>query len=155
MNCCIIHTMTYISNKQVKRRYEVINTYRAGLVLLGTEVKSIRNGKGSLVGATVLIRGGEAFLINAHIPPHQEKNAPETYDPTRPRRLLLSKSELHTLYTASEERGLTLIPVAIYNCHRKLKLDIATARKHNFRDRREELKKRDSERDQHRFMKQH
>ena len=145
--------MTYITNTRAKQQYDILKTYRAGIALLGTEAKSVRNGKGSLVGATVLIRGGEAFLVNATIPPHQEKNAPGGYDPTRSRRLLLTKQELLALYTESEKKGLTLIPLEVYNSRRKLKVDVAVVRKKNFRDRREELKKRDAEREQRRSLK--
>ncbi|MDE0243612.1 MAG: SsrA-binding protein SmpB [Candidatus Kaiserbacteria bacterium] len=144
--------MVYITNKQVKRQYEILKTYRAGLSLLGTETKSIRTGKGSLVGATVLVRGGEAFLVNATIPAHQEKNAPSGYDPDRTRKLLLTKPEVRELHTALEKKGLTLVPMEIYNSRRKLKLGFAIARKKNPRDKREDLKRRDADRDRRRSL---
>lgn len=138
--------MAYITNRSIRQHYEILETMRAGLSLLGTEVKSIRTGKGSLTGAKVLIRGGEAFLVGAIIPPHQEKNAPRLYDTTRARRLLLNKKEIKKLYTSSEEKQLTLLPLIIYNCNQKLKLDIGVANRKKTRDKREEMKERESRR---------
>ena len=138
--------MAYITNRTAKQHYVILNTVRAGIVLLGTEVKSIRTGKGSLLGAKVLIRDGEVFLVGATIPPHQEKNAPPAYDPDRTRRLLLHKGEIQKLVTQTEAKNLTLIPISVYNCNRLLKIDIGVARKKNARDKRDIVRKRESER---------
>ena len=138
--------MSYITNRSIRHNYKILDTVRAGISLEGTEVKSIRTGKGSLAGAQVLIRGDEAFLIGATIPSYQEKNTTPGYDTKRPRRLLLNKKEIQKLYTSSEKNQLTLLPLSIYNCNRKLKLDIGIAEKKNTRDKREEIKKRDAER---------
>ena len=109
-------------------------------------MKSIRTGKGSLTGAKVLIRGGEAFLIGATIPAYQEKNSPDSYKVDRVRRLLLNRREIERLYTSSEKKRLTLLPLIIYNCNQKLKIDVGVAGKKNAKDKREEIKKRESKR---------
>ncbi len=138
--------MAYISNRNIRQHYEILETLRAGLSLLGTEVKSIRMGQGSLTGAKILIRGGEAFLVGATIPAYQPKNIMMAYEEDRPRRLLLNKNEIKRLYTSSEEKQLTLVPLTMYNCNRRLKLDIGVASKKTKRDKREKIKKRESER---------
>ena len=92
----------------------------------------------------MFVRGGEVFLIGATIPPYQEKNTPSTYKPDRARRLLLNKREIKRLYTSSEEKRLTLVPLIIYNCNQKLKLDVGVASKKNAKDKREEMKKKES-----------
>ena len=138
--------MSYITNRSIRKQYEILKTLRAGLSLLGTEVKSIRTGKGSLAGAKILVRGGEAFLVGATIPAYQPKNILIAYEDDRPRRLLLNRDEIQKLYTCSEEKRLTLIPLTIYNCNRKLKLDIGIADKKDQRDKREEIRERESRR---------
>ena len=145
--------MAYVTNKTARRQHEITDTVRAGIELLGTEVKSIRNGKATLTGARVLIRGGEAFLVGASVPPHQEKNGVPGYDRERTRRLLLNRKEIRRLLTRTEAGNLTLIPLTIYNCNRVLKLDIGVARKKNARDKRETIKKRDNERSLRRELK--
>ena len=138
--------MAYITNRNIRQHYKVLETIRAGLSLLGTEVKSIKTGKGSLKGAKILIRGGEAFLVGATVPPHQEKNAPKLYEAGRTRRLLLNKNEIKKLYTQSEEKQLTLLPLTIYNCNQKLKIDIGVASKKTLYDKREQIKKQEDDR---------
>ena len=81
----------YAENRKARFNYEILGKYEAGIELLGSEVKSVREGQMSLEGAFVIIRGGEAYLINANIPPYQPKNAQKDYDPLRNRRLLLTK----------------------------------------------------------------
>ncbi len=145
--------MAYITNRAAKQHHEILDTVRAGITLLGTEVKSIRNGKGSLLGAKVLIRDGEVFLVGATIPPYQEKNTQPSYDPERTRRLLLNRREIEKLNAQTETKNLTLVPISMYNCNRVLKLDIGIARKKNARDKRETIKRRESERSIRRQMK--
>lgn len=139
--------MVYISNKQVKQKYEILDTIRAGISLLGTETKSIRTGKGSLVGAQILLNGTQVILKGSNIPPHQGKNVDANYDPKRNRNLLLTKKELEKLYLQTESKGLYLIPISMYNYGKKIKIDIAIARKKNARNKKEELKKRDLQRE--------
>ncbi len=145
--------MAHISNKKVKVNYEILEVFCAGLELIGTEVKSIKIGKGSLQGAVCVIRGGEAFLVGANIPAYQEKNVVGDYDPSRTRKLLLNKKEILSLEQKLGQKGLTLVPISIYTLRRKLKIDIGLARKKKLHDKREAIKKRESDRERKRAMK--
>lgn len=138
---------TYANNSKILFDYEVLKRFTAGIELLGTEVKAVREGKCSLRGAFAVIRGNEAFLIGADIPAYQPKNAPKDYDSLRARKLLLSKDELEELRIAEGTKGLTIIPLSVYNKGRFLKLDIAIARGKKKFDKRQAIKKRDVERD--------
>ena len=144
---------TYLSHKRAKFDFEILDTYEAGLVLLGTEVKSIRKGHGKLEGGHVVVRGGEAFLVGVSIPPFQQANMPKTYDPERPRKLLLTKKELAEMEQKSDKQGLTLVPIKLYNKGRNLKLEVALARGKKKVDKREVIKKRDVKRDIDRTLK--
>lgn len=138
--------MALVENKKARFDYEFLETYSAGVELFGFEVKALRAGKGTLAGARVVVRGGEAFLLGAGIQPYQEKNAPASYDPERARRLLLSRKEIATLAGAEGQRGLTIIPIKWYNKNSFLKLEIAVARHKKKHDKRSTLKKRDAKR---------
>jgi len=142
--------MEYIGNRKAGHDYSLEESLEAGIELFGYEVKSIRAKHGSLTGAYVLVRGGEAYLVNAFIPSFQEKNAPETYDPRRTRKLLLNKKELAELAQREREGGLTLVPLSLYNKGRKLKLQVAVARGKKKKDKRETLKKRTTDREMRR-----
>lgn len=144
---------THAHNSKAKFNYELIKTFSAGLELLGHEVKSVRAGKISLQGAHVSIRGGEAFLVGAEVAPYQPKNTPEEYDPARPRKLLLSKAEVAELTLAEGTKGLTIVPLSVYNKGRFLKVDVAIARGKKKFDKREDIKRRDTERDLKRTLK--
>lgn len=144
---------TYINNRKAGFNFELLEKFEAGISLLGTEVKSIRKGQGKLDGAYVVIRGEEAFLVGASIPAFQIPNAPEDYEPERPRKLLLSKKELAKLDNASEKQGLTIVPIRLYNNGRLLKLEVALAKGKKQFDKRETIKKRDVERDLKREVK--
>ena len=137
----------YANNRKVRFDYEILKQFTAGLELLGLEVKSIREGKINLRGAFIGVRGDEAYLIGAEIPAYQPKNAPQDYDTTRPRKLLLSKSELDELQEAEQTKGLTLVPLSVYNKGRFLKLDLAIARGKKKFDKRQTIKKRDVEKE--------
>jgi len=132
---------------------EILEEFEAGLELFGFEVKSLRSGRGSLPGARVVVRGGEAYLVGASIPPWQEKNAPDEYDPERPRRLLLSKKEIAKIAHAEEKKGLTTVPLSVYNAGRKLKLKIAIARGKKQHDKRQTIKERDEKKKIERTLK--
>ena len=134
-------------NRKARFDYEPIKVYNAGLELTGTEVKSARAGKASLQGAFIRVAGGEAWLLGADIPAWQPKNAPAEYDAERPRKLLLSQKELEELAEAEGQLGLTIVPLSLYNKGRFLKLDIAIARGKKKFDKRQAIKKRDTERD--------
>ena len=127
--------------------YEILETFSAGLELIGSEVKSVRAGRISLAGAFVGIRGGEAFLLGSNIEPYQPKNISEGYDATRPKKLLLTKSELKSLEDAEGTKGLTIVPLSVYNKGRFIKLDLAIAKGKKKFDKRQAIKKRDVERD--------
>lgn len=142
-----------VENKKARMEYEFIDTYETGIELLGFEVKALRAGKASLVGSHVVVRGGEAFLVGATISPYQEGNTPKSYDPERTRRLLLSKKELATLEGSGSQRGLTIVPIMVYNKNRRLKLSIALARKKKSHDKRATLKEKDDRRAMDRTLK--
>lgn len=145
---------TFISNRKVRFNYELLDTFEAGLVLAGYEVKAIKTGKAKLDGSYVVVRGGEAYLVNASVSPYQKANTPENYDPERPRKLLLSKKELEKLETKSEQEGLTIVPIRLYNNGRKVKLEIALARGKKKSDKRQTIKERESKRAINRLLKE-
>jgi len=145
--------MALIKNKKVSFNYEITEKFEAGIQLAGFEVKSLKAGQGSLEGAYVIIRGGEAFLTGANIPAFQPANAPKDYDPTHPRKLLLNKKELVRLADAEGQKGLTVVPISVYNKSNKVKLEIGIARGKKKFDKRETIKKRDTERDVRRTLK--
>lgn len=136
--------MSLITNKKANFNYEITDKYSAGIELFGFEVKSVRKGQGSLDGSYVTIRGGEAFLINAFIPPFQEKNAPKDYDPNRTRKLLLTKKEILELGNIEKTKGLTIVPISVYNKGRVLKVDLGVGKGKKKFDKRETLKKEDT-----------
>ncbi len=139
-----------LRNKKVHFDYEILDRFEAGIELLGHEVKSLRLHQGSLEGAYVTIRGAEAFIINMSIPPYQVNNLKD-YDSLRLRKLLLTKDEIVKLGAA--EKGLTIVPIAVYNKGRKIKVEIATVRGKKKFDKRQALKKRDDQREIDRTLK--
>ena len=142
-----------IENKKARLEYEAVETYEAGIELKGYEVKSLRAGNASLVGSRIVVRGGEAYLLGAHIPPYQEKNTPKDYDPDRSRRLLLTKKEIAELSSYENQKGLTIIPFMVYNSNGRLKLNLAVARHRKKHDKRAMLKDRDATRSIRRTLK--
>lgn len=144
--------MALLENKKAKLRFSQVESFSAGLELLGTEAKALRAKLGSLDGARVVVRGGEAYLVGATIPPYQVKNTPATYDPERPRKLLLSKKEIAELAEAEGKKGLTIVPFEVYN-DTYLKVRIAIVRGKGKEDRREDLKKADAKREAERALK--
>ena len=134
-------------NRKATFDYEILDTYQAGIELLGFEVKSAKAGRGNLAGAFVTIRDGEAFLLNATIPPYQVKNTPPGYDPVRSRRLLLHKREINELVGTSSAKGLTLVPLKLYTQGPRIKLEFGLARRKKKYDKREVIKRRDIERE--------
>ena len=138
---------TLLENKKISLEYEILQKYEAGIELLGMEVKSVRARHGGLLGAYVVIRGAEAFLVNAHIPAYQEKNTPESYDPYRNRKLLLKKSEIAALATEGNKKGLTIVAISMYSKGPKIKAEIAVVRGKKKFDKRQTLKKRQNDRD--------
>jgi SsrA-binding protein len=145
--------MTLVENKKAYLNFSPLTEYTAGMELLGGEVKSLRAKQGSLVGARVVIRGGEAFIVGMTIPPYQAANAGKGYDAERPRRLLLTKKEIGELAAAEEQKGLTIVPLQVYTNRDLVKARIAIARGKRKEDRREDLKKRDATREAGRVLK--
>lgn len=145
--------MSLITNKKAYFNYEITETYSAGMELFGYEVKSLRKGLGSLEGAYVTVRGNEAFLIGAFMPAFQVKNAPESFDPRRNRRLLLTKKEIKELGDIEKTKGLTIVPISVYNKGRVLKVDLGVGKGKKKFDKRETIKKQDTERETRRNFK--
>ena len=146
---------SYVENRKARFNYEILEKYETGIELLGTEVKSVRGGRMSLEGAFVIIRGGEAFLINADIPPYQIKNASKDYDALRNRKLLLTKKEIAALAGNDKNKSLTIVPISVYNKNRKIKVEIALVKSKKKFDKRENIKKRETEREIRREYKGH
>ena len=144
---------TYLSHKKAHFDYEVLQTYEAGIVLSGHEVKSVRASRGKLEGGFVIIRGGEAFLVGVNINPYQPNNQLKKYDAERARKLLLKKKELKEIEKQTETAGLTAIPLKLYNSGRNIKLELAVVRGKKKHDKRETLKARDTKRDIERILK--
>ncbi len=138
---------TYADNRKARFDYEIVKNFTAGIELTGPEVKSVRGGKISIAGAYASIRGKEAFLLGSEIAPYQPKNQSADYEPKRVRKLLLSKDEIQELAEAEDTKGLTIVVLSVYNKGRFIKCDIAIARGKKQFDKREAIKKRDTERD--------
>ncbi|MCD6500603.1 SsrA-binding protein SmpB [bacterium] len=145
--------MTIIENKKAYFNYQILEKFKAGIVLQGQEVKSIKSGKISLRGSFVVLRGEEVFLIGANIPPYQPKNAPKNYNPQRSRKLLLKKTEIRHLIGKAKQRGLTMVPLKVYTDKGKIKLEFGIARGKKKVDKRELIKKREIEREIKRALK--
>ena len=144
---------TLIKNKKVTFNYEILEKFDAGIELFGFEVKSIKNKNGNLEGSHITVRGGEVFLLNVNIPPYQPANTPDSYDPERNRRLLLTKKEIKKLMELEAKRGLTIVPISMYTKGNKIKVGIAVVRGKKKFDKRESIKKKDTKRDLAREMK--
>ena len=134
-------------NRRARFDYVIGETYEAGIELLGHEVKSAKGGRFQIAGARVLLRGGEAWLVNSHIPPYQPKNTPADYEEDRSRRLLLTKDELKRLTGALQEKGQVLIPLRAYLKRGFIKLELGLGKQKKKSDKRETLKKRANERE--------
>lgn len=143
----------YAENRKAYFNYEILEKYEAGIELLGVEVKSVRSGKMSLEGAFVIVRGGEVFLINANVQPYQVNNMPKDYDPLRNKKLLLTKKEITKLADSEKNKSLTIMPISVYNKGRKIKVEIALAKGKKKRDKRETIKKRETDREIRRSLK--
>ncbi|MEX0649410.1 MAG: SsrA-binding protein SmpB [Candidatus Andersenbacteria bacterium] len=143
---------TLAVNKRAKFDFELLETFEAGLQLLGTEVKSIKAGHISIKGSFVTIHDSAAILTNATIPAWQPKNTFESYDPTRPRKLLLKKAELNTIIGSKQTAGLTIIPVRVYMTRGKIKLEIALAKGKKKHDKKQAKKEADIMRETDRIL---
>ena len=144
----------YSTNEKARFDYDILETLEAGMVLTGQEVKSVRRGSASIKGVYVKILGGEGWLLGATIPPYQAGNVPPDFDSRKNRKLLLKKSELKYLSGKSQERGLTLVPIKLYNKNGLIKLEIGIGRGKKKSDKREKIVKREIERKIERVLKQ-
>jgi len=145
---------TYAINKKAKFDYEILDTYEAGLVLEGQEVKSIRNGNISMKGAFVSFHKEDAFLTNVHIPKYKFAGNVTDYDPERSRKLLLKRKEIDYLREKSQEKGLTVVPLSVYTKGRHIKVSIGVGRGKKKHDKRETIKRRELKRELDRKMKE-
>jgi SsrA-binding protein len=138
---------TFAENKKAYFNYDIIERFEAGLVLNGQEVKSIKLGRMTLDGSYVVLKNEEPFLIGAKVPPYQPKNAPAGYDVERSRKLLLAKKEILYLIRKTSHKGLTLMPLKVYSNNAKIKLEFGLAKGKKKYDKREDLKKREQNRE--------
>ena len=142
-------------NRKARFDYDILETFTAGIELLGLEAKSLRTKAATLDGSYVTIRGGEAFLCQANIPPYQPSNTPADYDPMRLRKLLLTKKEIQKLADIERGLGLTIVPIRVYNVGSRFKVDVAVVRGKKKFDKRESIKRRETDRDIRRTLKYH
>ncbi len=140
-------------NRRARHDYFIESNYEAGIVLEGWEVKSLRDGKAQIAEAYVIIRGSEAWLLNAHFTPLKTVSTHITADPTRTRKLLLNRHELNKLIGATERQGYTLVPLSLYWQRGRAKLDIGLAKGKKQHDKRASIKERDWKRDKQRILK--
>ena len=136
-------------NKKARREYEILDTYEAGLVLLGSEVKSLRQNGASFKDGYVRFKDDEAWLVGVHIAPYENAGpvGQGGHDPERPRKLLLHQFEINALVNKVEQKGLTVVPIKLYLSRGKVKLQIGLGRGKKTFDRRDDLKRRAADRD--------
>jgi SsrA-binding protein len=138
-------------NRKARHDYAVLDTYEAGVMLTGTEVKSLRLGRASLVDGFATIDDGEVFLRNVHIP-ESDQGSWTNHEPRRVRKLLLHRDEIERLIGKTKESGLTLVPLSIYFSHGKVKVELALARGKRSYDKRQDLARRDADREVQRAL---
>jgi SsrA-binding protein len=136
-------------NRKARHEYEIVQTFEAGLVLQGTEVKALRQNNANLVDSYAMVKDGEVWLTGAHIGIYEQGNI-NNHQPTRTRKLLLTKKEIRKLIGKTKEKGLTLIPLRLYFKGGKAKVEIALAKGKKVYDKREDIAKRDLQREQER-----
>jgi SsrA-binding protein len=139
-------------NRKARFEYSILQTYEAGIVLQGTEVKSLRQGKANLVDSYANIKNGELWLFSAHISEYTQGNI-NNHDPVRTRKLLLKSIEIRKLIGKVKEKGLTIIPLRLYFKEGKVKVELALAKGKKVYDKREAIAKKDMQRDQERKIK--
>jgi SsrA-binding protein len=139
-------------NKKAFHKFFVEDRHEAGIVLVGTEVKSLRAGQVAMADSFARFRGGELFLLNLHIAPY-DRAGPANHEPMRPRKLLMRKAELRRMRSRIEEKGFTLVPLSLAFVRGILKVELGLCRGKRGADRREDLRKRDAEREMRRVVK--
>lgn len=138
-------------NRRASHDYQILESWEAGIVLTGTEVKSLRDGKANISDAYGILRDGEVYLINLHISPY-ERGGYVNHEPTRTRKLLLHRREIRKMIGAVERQGLTLVPLELYFSGGHAKVALALGKGKKLHDKRDDAKKRDDERDMARAM---
>ncbi len=138
-------------NKKAFFRYSVEDRLEAGIVLRGSEVKSVRDGQVALADAYARFKDGELYLLNCHIAPY-ERAGYAGHEPMRPRKLLLHRQQLRRLKTRLDERGVTLVPLALYFLHGLLKVELGLCRGRRLHDKREDIRKRDAQQEMRRVQ---
>ncbi len=138
-------------NRRARHEYHLLDRYEAGLQLTGTEVKSLRDGRVTLAQAYADLRGGEVWLIGAHIDEYKQGNV-ANHEPDRDRKLLLHRREIESLVGQVQQKGLTLVPTRLYFKNGRAKLELAVARGKEQRDKRRDIAKRDAQRDMERAL---
>ncbi|BCX15426.1 MAG: SsrA-binding protein [Candidatus Parcubacteria bacterium] len=142
-----------IKNPDIFRNYEILETYIAGVELYGFEVKSLFFNRGSLKGSYISFYKGEMFIKNFFIPPYQEKNIFISYDPYRPRKLLLLKKQIAYLYQQTREKNKTIIPLRVFNKNRLIKIEIALVKSLKKYEKRFKIKEREFKKQKERLLK--
>lgn len=140
------------TNRRARHKFELVEKFEAGVVLRGSEVKSLRTGKAQMADAYAVVNDGEVWLRKLHIPPYEPASR-ENHEPERPRKLLLHRAEIERLVGKTAERGLTLVPTRIYFKDGRAKVELALARGKEGRDRRREIAERDVRREVEREFK--
>jgi len=143
---------TLITNRRAKFDYQILETFEAGIVLWGKEVKSLKSGQGKLDGSYAYFTGGELVLLNMYVTPYQPKNTMGAVEPDRSRKLLLRKKELNYLTGKLKEKRFTLVPLRVYLNRGKVKLELGLGRGKTRLDKRETIKKREAEREMKRRL---
>lgn len=134
------------TNRKARHDFEIVEKLEAGLVLTGTEVKSLRDGRANLKDSYVIFKDGEAFLFGTHISPYDHGNR-ENHDPTRTRKLLLHRRQLEKLFGIVTQKGLTVVPLELYFNGGRVKAEIAVVRGRKLHDKREVIKQREADRE--------
>jgi len=140
-------------NKMARLNYFIDDTYEAGIVLVGTEVKSIREGRVNLKDSYAMVKNGEIWLHEMHVSPYSHGNR-YNHEPLRTRKLLLHRREIKRLYGKSREKGLTLVPLKVYFKNGKVKVALGVGRGKKLHDKREDIKLRDDRRDMQRALRE-
>jgi SsrA-binding protein len=140
-------------NKKAYFNYELLDRFEAGLALNGQEVKSIKTFGVNLAGSYVVLRNGEFFWIGAKVPPYQPGNAPSNYEEERARKILLTKAEIRQLIGKTAQKGLTMVPLVIYTKAGKINLEFALAKGKKKFDKKELIRKRETEKELKRIFK--
>jgi SsrA-binding protein len=141
-------------NRKARHEYHVLDTWETGIVLQGTEVKALREGKANLADAFARVDGGEMWLYNMHISPYEQGNR-FNHDPLRPRKLLLHRNEIRKLIGQVEQKGLTLVPLDVHFSRGKAKVKLALVRGKQLHDKRDTIRERDQQREIQRGLKDH